>query len=65
MGSVWVGEQEDRPEKEISHAGNGEAVQAEGTAYAKALRLEQVWPVVGTDWRLLQPGRGEGDEVGL
>lgn len=48
MGSIWVGEQEDLPEKEASHAGNGEAVQAD-RAYAKALRLEQVWPVVGTD----------------
>lgn len=28
--------------------GSGEAIQAEGTAYAKALRLEPVWPMGGT-----------------
>lgn len=41
MGSVWVGEMENLPGKEAGRAGKWEAVQAEGIAYAKSLRLKQ------------------------
>lgn len=41
MGSVWVGEMENLPGKEARQAEKWEAIQAEGTAYAKALRLKQ------------------------
>lgn len=49
MSSVWVGQQDDLPGKEASHAGEQEASQAEGGVPAKALRLKLGRPVGGTD----------------
>lgn len=65
VSSVWVGEQEDLPKKEASHAGKWGACQAGGRAHAKVLRLKLVWPVGGTAWRPMQPGRVARDKAGL